>query len=472
MLVGRKTEIELLNKIYNDDKSHFISVYGRRRIGKTYLINEVYKGNILFHHSGVANGNLKEQLFAFASSLKNSSYQVKNKITNWFEAFEELKDLIRNSNVNRKILFIDELSWMDTPKSDLMKALESFWNGWASFRDDVILIVCASATSWMLKKIIHNKGGLYNRLTEQIHLSQFSLRECEDYFKVNGISINRIQILEYYMILGGVPYYYNFIKKGFSVAQNIDNMFFKNDGPLKDEFKYLFSSIFKNPDVYLKIIEALAKKKIGLTREEIIEHSKITNSGDLSTKLEELESCGFIRKYNCFGMKSKGAMYQIVDSFVIFYYSFLNRSNNDENMFQNLFNTPTVNTYFGIAFERVCLLHITQIKEKLGIRGVYTECNSWHCKKDDETGVNGSQIDLLIVRKDQIINLCEMKFSDVLFTVTDKVLLSINNKINDLRFVTKTKYAIHPTLVTTLGLKDNENALSIQAVITLDDLFV
>ncbi len=274
------------------------------------------------------------------------------------------------------------------------------------------------------------------------------------------------------MILGGVPYYYNFIKKGFSVAQNIDNMFFKNDGPLKDEFKYLFSSIFKNPDVYLKIIEALAKKKIGLTREEIIEYSKITNSGDLSTKLEELESCGFIRKYNCFGMKGKGAMYQIVDSFVIFYYSFLHRSNNDENMFQNLFNTPTVNTYFDIAFERVCLLHITQIKEKLGIRGVYTECNSWHCKKDDETGVNGSQIDLLIVRKDQIINLCEMKFSDVLFIVTDKVLLSINNKINDLRFVTKTKYAIHPTLVTTLGLKDNENALSIQAVITLDDLFV
>lgn len=324
----------------------------------------------------------------------------------------------------------------------------------------------------MLKKIIHNKGGLYNRLTEQIHLSQFTLKECEEYFIAKGISVNRTQILEYYMVLGGVPYYYNFISKGFSVAQNIDNMIFKSDAPLKDEFKYLFSSIFKKPEVYLKIIRALSKKKIGMTREEIIEVSKLTNSGDLSTKLEELESCGFIRKYNCFGMKTKGAMYQIIDSFVIFYYSFLEKAPNDEFFFQNQFNTPTINTYFGFAFERVCLLHINQVKEKLGIRGVYTECNSWFCKKDDDLGINGSQIDLLIVRKDQVINLCEMKFSTVLYTVTDKVLASINNKINDLRIVTKTKYAIHPTIVTPIGLKENANSFSIQSVITLDDLFI
>lgn len=472
MIVGRKKEIELLKRIYCDNISHFVAIYGRRRIGKTYLINEVYKNDMLFRHSGVANGNLKEQLFAFDASLKNSNYQSHEKIVNWFIAFEELKNLIRASSLKRKIIFIDELSWMDTPKSDLMKALESFWNGWASFRDDIILIVCASATSWMLKKVIHNKGGLYNRLTEQIHLNQFTLKECEEYFNMKGILINRIQILEYYMILGGVPYYYNFICKGLSVPQNIDNIFFKVDAPLKLEFKYLFSSIFKNPNVYLNIISVLAKKKIGLTREEIIKYTKITNSGDLSTKLDELESCGFIRKYNCFGMKNKGAMYQIIDSFVIFYYSFLEKNPNDDNFFLNLYNTPTINTYFGFAFERVCLLHINQIKEKLGIRGVYTECNSWYCKKDDESGVNGSQIDLLIVRKDQIINLCEMKFSNVLFPITEKTLHSINNKINDLRLVTKTKYAIHPTLVTPIGLKDNSNALSIQALITLDDLFL
>ncbi len=471
MLIGRQKEIELLNKIYEDNASHFVSVYGRRRIGKTYLVNETYKDNMLFHHSGVAGGSLKEQLFAFSASLKNSSYLPKAKIDNWFVAFEELKDLIRDSSLTRKVIFIDELSWMDTPKSDFMRALESFWNGWASFRDDIILIVCASATSWMLKKIIHNKGGLYNRLTEQIHLNQFTLKECEEYLNAKGISASRIQILEYYMIIGGVPYYYNFIRKGLSVAQNIDEMFFKADAPLRDEFKYLFSSIFKNPDVYLKIISTLAKKKIGLSRDEIIEYSKLINSGDLSAKLEELESCGFIRKYNCFGMKTKGALYQITDSFVIFHYSFLEKASNDDCFFQNLFSTPSINTYFGFAFERVCLLHINQIKEKLGIRGVYTECNSWYCKRNDELGINGSQIDLLIVRKDQVINLCEMKFSNVLFAVTDKVLSSINEKINDLRIVTKTQYAIHPTLVTPIGLKDNANALSIQSIVTLDDLF-
>ncbi len=472
MIIGREKEIELLDSIYKDNTSHFVAIYGRRRIGKTYLVNEVYNDKMLFHHSGVANGNMKEQLFAFSCSLKNSSSHFpKEKIENWFEAFEELKDLIRLSPLERKVIFIDELSWMDTPKCDLMKALESFWNGWASARNDIILIVCASATSWMLKKVIHNKGGLYNRLTEQIHLNQFTLKECEEYFISKNISINRIQILEYYMMLGGVPYYYNFIQKGLSVAQNIDNMFFKEDAFLKDEFKYLFSSIFKHPDIYLKIINALAKKKAGLTREEIIKYSKLNNSGDLSSRLEELESCGFIRKYNCFGMNSKGAMYQIVDSFVIFYYAFLDKASNDDNFFQNLFNTPSVSTYFGFAFERVCLLHINQIKEKLGIRGVYTECNSWYCKRDDDLGINGSQIDLLIVRKDQIINLCEMKFSNVPFTVTDKVMSSINNKINDLRIATKTKYAIHPTLVSPFGLKDNANALSIQSVITLDDLY-
>ena len=471
MLIGREKEIALLNKIYEDKSSHFISVYGRRRIGKTYLINQVYKDKILFHHSGIANGSFSEQLFSFSSSLKNSNYIPKTKITNWFIAFEELKDLIRNSDQTRKIIFIDELSWMDTPKSDLIKALESFWNGWASFRDDIILIVCASATSWMLNKIIHNKGGLYNRLAEQIHLNQFTLAECEKYFLANKIIVNRLQILQYYMILGGIPYYYNFIQKGLSVPQNIDNIFFKDDSPLKEEFNYLFSSIFKNPEVYLKVISTLSSKKVGLTREEIIKYSKITNSGDLSTKLEELESCGFIRKYNCFGMKTKGAIYQIIDSFVIFYYYFLIKKPDDQNFFQNLYNTPTINTFFELSFERICMLHTDQIKQKLGISGVYTQCNSWYCKKDDSLGISGSQIDLLIVRKDQIINLCEMKYSDVPFTITDKVLYSINNKVNDLRLVTKTKYAILPTLITTTGLKENSNSSSIQSLITLDDLF-
>ncbi len=471
MLVGRKNELNLLDNIYKDNTSHFVSIYGRRRIGKTFLINEAYKDKMIFHHSGVANSPLKNQLFAFTSSLKNSNYEPKNKITDWFIAFEELKVLINLSSLKRKIVFLDELSWMDTPKSNFLPALENFWNGWASFRDDIILIVCASATSWMLKKVIHNKGGLYNRLTEQIHLKAFTLNECEEFLNKKGIITNKMQILEYYMVLGGVPYYYNFIQKGLSVQSNIDNMIFKEDAPLKDEFKYIFSSIFKNPHEYLKIIKVLSKKKIGLTRDEIIANTKMTNSGDLSTKLEELESCGFIRKYNCFGMKAKGVLYQIIDNFTIFHFSFIEQNPNDENFFTNQINTPLMNTWEGFAFERICLLHINQIKEALGISGVYTECNSWFTKKNEDLGINGSQIDLLIVRKDQIINLCEIKFSNSQYTLTEKAIESIINKINDFKLVTKTKYAIHPTLITTIGLKPNANSLFIQKVLTLDDLF-
>ncbi len=471
MIVGRKAELELLNNVYNDTKSHLVSICGRKGTGKTYLVEEVYRDKIVFHHSGVANGTLTEQLFSFNASLKNCFYNPKEKLINWFVAFEELKNLIRESKIERKIIFIDELSWMDTTKSDMMRALESFWNGWASYRNDIILIVCASATSWMLKKIIHNKGGLYNRITEQINLLPFTLKEVEECLKAKGILSNRIQILQYYMVLGGIPYYYNFIQKGLSVAQNIDNMLFKSTSPLKDEFKYLFASIFKNSEPYLKIIGALSKKKIGMTREDIIKESKLANSGDLTIKLEELESCSFIRKYNCFGMKSKGALYQITDPFIIFYYTFMNNNENDENFFQNLYGTPKLNTFFGFAFERVCLLHINQIKDSLGIRGVYTTVNSWHAEKDLENGVNGSQIDLLIVRKDEVINLCEMKYSTSEFTITDKFLKDLSNKINDLVTVTKTKYAIYPTLVTTFGVKENRNSTTIQSVVTLDALF-
>lgn len=471
MLVGRKKEIELLNTVLQDDSSHFVAVYGRRRVGKTFLIRESFGYRFTFQHAGLSEGGIKEQLFAFASSLKDAGYTVERRPKNWLEAFEGLKDLIRQSNEKRKVIFIDELSWMDTPKCDLMIALENFWNSFASARKDVVLIVCASATSWMLSKVVHNKGGLYNRLTEQINLRTFTLKECEEYVQAAGLALNRNQILQYYMIFGGVPYYWRFLKKGLSLSQNIDNALFGKNAPLKEEFKYLYASVFKHPEIYVKIIETLGLKKVGMTREELIEASGIQNSGDLSVKLEELESCGFIRKYYAFGMKKKNAVYQLMDCFTLFHFKFLQDAPTDEHFWTNQINTPLVNTWMGLAFERVCMEHVDQIKYKLGISGVLTEVNSWYCKADPDKGVFGSQIDLLIVRKDQVINLCEMKYSGSEYTVTEKVDRSIRNKINDLVLLTGTKYAIYPTLITTYGLVNNSYAENIQSVITLDDLF-
>ena len=471
MIIGRDKEVKLLQNAVIDDKSHFIAVYGRRRIGKTFLIREAFNYRFTFQHAGLSEGGMKEQLFAFQASIKDAGGDSSKKRKNWLEAFEDLKDLIRNSRERKKIIFIDELSWMDTQNSDLMMALENFWNAWASGRKDVILIVCASATSWMISKVVHNKGGLYNRLTEQIKLGAFSLAECEKYVRSIGLPLTRIQILQYYMIFGGVPFYWTFLKKGMSPAQNVDAILFARNAPLKDEFRYLYASIFRKPENYIKIVEALGKKKVGMTREEIIESTKLANSGDLSIKLEELESCGFIRKYNAYGMKKKNALYQLIDNYTLFYYQFLEKDPSDEHFWTNQINTPLINTWAGLAFERVCMEHVNQIKNKLGISGVISDINSWFCKQDLNSGLFGCQIDLLIVRKDQVINLCEIKYSASDYTLTAEEDAGIRRKISDLQVSTKTKYAIYPTLITTYGLVENSYSLNIQNVVTMDDLF-
>ena len=471
MIIGRDKEVKLLQNAVTDDKSHFIAVYGRRRIGKTFLIREAFNYRFTFQHAGLSEGGMKEQLFAFQASIKDAGGDSSKKRKNWLEAFEDLKDLIRNSRERKKIIFIDELSWMDTQNSDLMMALENFWNAWASGRKDVILIVCASATSWMISKVVHNKGGLYNRLTEQIKLGAFSLAECEKYVRSIGLPLTRIQILQYYMIFGGVPFYWTFLKKGMSPAQNVDAILFARNAPLKDEFRYLYASIFRKPENYIKIVEALGKKKVGMTREEIIESTKLANSGDLSIKLEELESCGFIRKYNAYGMKKKNALYQLIDNYTLFYYQFLEKDPSDEHFWTNQINTPLINTWAGLAFERVCMEHVNQIKNKLGISGVISDINSWFCKQDLNSGLFGCQIDLLIVRKDQVINLCEIKYSASDYTLTAEEDAGIRRKISDLQVSTKTKYAIYPTLITTYGLVENSYSLNIQNVVTMDDLF-
>lgn len=471
MLVGRTKEADTLNRAFHDEYSHFIAVYGRKRIGKTFLVREVFGYRFTFQHTGLYNAKIREQLFEFDASLKACGYESGKRSKNWLEAFEKLKDLIRYSTEKRKIIFLDELSWMDTKNSGLMTALENFWNGFASARKDIVLIVCASATSWVLKKIVHNKGGLYNRLSAQIHLQPFKLAECEEYVQKSGLVLNREQILRCYMILGGIPFYWTFLKRGLSVQQNIDEMFFSQNAPLKDEFSHLYAAVFDKPQGYLAIIKALSLKKAGMNREDLIAAAGLTNSGDTTMKLEELEACGFIRKYSAFEMKKKNAVFQLTDNFTLFYYQFLESRPSDEHFWSNQLNTPRVNTWEALAFERVCLEHVNEMKRKLGISGVLTDVNSWYCKADRDRGIYGSQIDLLIVRKDQVINICEMKYSQAEYIVTRNTDQSIRQKISDLQTLTHTKYSIHPTLVTTYGIVDNMWSGSIQSVITMDDLY-
>lgn len=471
MLVSRDKEKKTLLDALKTDCSQFIAVYGRRRVGKTYLIRQTYNDMFTFEHSGLASGSKKEQLQAFMSSLRRCGSKDAKKATDWLDAFDLLKDHILKSNVGKKIIFIDELSWMDTPKSGLLVALENFWNGWASARDDIILVVCASATSWMLDKIIHNKGGLYNRLTERIYLKPFTLHECEEYLQSKNINFSRYDILEMYMAVGGVPYYWNQVKKGLSAAQNIDAMFFSDDAPLKDEFRYLYASLFKNPQKYIDVVNALGEKRSGLTRNELAAETGISNSGYLTKITDELISCGFIRKYTLFGKKTKDAIYQLTDFYTLFYFRFLKNKPGDEHFWTLQSDSPRRNAWCGTAFERVCAAHITEIKAKLGITGVLTEVHSWSGKADETTGVKGAQIDLVIARNDRIINLCEMKYSVSEYVFTKKDDESLRNKIAALKQATKTKKAIHPVLVTTYGLSEGKYSGAIQTVITGEDLF-
>ena len=472
MLIGRDKEILTLREAAERDEAQLIAVYGRRRVGKTYLIRETFQGRILFSHAGVYRGSREVQLRAFYESLleaglPTNTFQPKD----WMEAFVLLRTVIRTSTQQQKIIFLDELSWMDTARSDLMMALEHFWNAWASARKDVVVILCSSATSWMLNKVIHNKGGLYNRLTERIWLQPFTLGQCRIFSETMHLAFSDTQIMELYMILGGVPYYWKQLKRGFSVAQNVDHLFFSEDAVLRQEYEYLFASIFRYPEPYLQIIEALAKKKMGLTRNELLEETDLPGSGIFTQRLKELESCGFIREYHAFGKKNKDSLYQLMDPFVLFYHHFLKRKNSDTGFWSHQVNTPAVNAWEGLAFEQICLLHTEQIKKKLGISGVLTEVSSFVCKANPEEGIHGSQIDMVIWRADHIINLLEMKYASEPFTITKGIDEGLRRKRADFQRVTKPKEGIHLTMVTPYGLEWNAYAGNIQSQVTGEDLF-
>ncbi len=469
--VARDAERRKLAAAADANRSQFVAIYGRRRVGKTLLVREAFDYRFTFQHAGLAKGNLAQQLFAFESSLREAGLTGFKRSNNWLEAFELLKDLIRASHDSRKVIFIDELSWMDTPRCDLMMALESFWNGWASARRDVLLIVCASATSWMLNKVVHNRGGLYNRLTCQIPLRPFTLKECEELLAAKGIAMGRHEVLECYMAMGGVPYYWDLLQRGMSLAQNLDAIFFAEDAPLAHEFDYLFSSLFRNPDGYLAVVQALATRKAGMTREELSESTGIPSSGSLTRILSDLESCGFIRKYRPFGRKGREALYQLVDNFTLFHYKFLRGGNRDERFWTNQVNSPALNSWRGIAFERVCLEHIPQIKAALGISGVFTEVGSWSCRADPEKGICGCQVDLLISRADNVVNLCEMKYSRGSYSLTRKGEQALRDKVADFQAVTRSRSAVHVTLVVPYGLNLNAYSGVVQSVVTADELF-
>ena len=471
MLIGREQEQELLRRAYESEGSQFVAVYGRRRVGKTYLVRECFDGKFVFQHSGVAKANTKLQLRYFKESLLKSGQSKARLPKDWIEAFSMLEQLIEQSEAEKKVVFIDEVPWMDTPRSNFITALEYFWNSFASARKDILLIVCGSATSWIINKVLKNHGGLHNRVNLRISLQPFTLHECELYAKSMGMRATRYELLEYYMVLGGVAFYWSLLDKGKSVAQNIDSLLFSRTGQLHNEFNDLYDSLFNNPEPYLRVINTLGTIKVGMPRPELLEKIALSSGANITRILDDLEECGFIRKYNAFGKKRNDAIYQLIDNFTLFYFKFMkDNKGGDEHFWSHSYLSPVRYSWVGLAFERVCMQHVNQIKHKLGISGVLTSVSSWSAKSDPVYG-QGAQIDMLIERADNVVNICEIKFSQDKYAISQEYSQSLAHKVARFLQTTKTRKTLHLTMITVNGLAHNEYWGMVQSEVVADDLF-
>jgi len=469
-LIGRRKELSVLKSLSASNKSEFVAVYGRRRVGKTFLIRTAFSQLFTFQITAFGNASLSQQLINFHINLQKLSPETENSPpSDWITAFQRLTVYLEKSDDSRKTVFFDELPWFDTHGSGFIQALEHFWNSWASARNDIVLIVCGSAASWMINKLINNRGGLHNRVTKRLKIVPFTLGECEKFLQSKNVFIDKYQIVQLYMVMGGVPFYWDEIVPGKSAFQNINDICFQENGVLRSEFHNLFRSLFNNYHKHENVINALARKAKGLTRDEIIELTGLPNAGSTTRLLTELEVSGFIRKYVPFGKKQRKSLYQFIDFYSLFYLRFLKDSNFiDQDNWMAFIDSPKYRAWSGYAFEQVCLCHLPEIKQALGISGVQTSVSSWRSSSKDY----GAQIDLVIDRRDQVINLFEMKFSVHPFIIDKKYAEELRNKIGVFKQETGTRKSVFLTMITTFGLQPNSSAAGIvQNDLQMDVLF-
>lgn len=469
-IIGRHQEIALLEQYFHSGKAEFIAMYGRRRIGKTFLIRHLFKNRFAFDLTGVLEGNKAEQMTAFHMAMKLYGYKGKKNQT-WLDAFFALRQLLESKMQEGKrcVIFIDELPCLDTPKAGFVHALGHFWNSWANWQSEIMLIVCGSATSWMVKNIIDDHGGLHDRVTHEIPLHPFTLSETEEYFQAYGFRWKRLSLLQVYMAVGGVPYYMSLFQSNESPAIGIDRLFFGKNAELQKEYRRLFFSLFRNAQPYQDIISLLSKKSVGMTRQEISQALHVDNNGKLGNMLTDLIYCDFIRKYDVREKKIKtnSGLYQLTDFYTIFYNTFAKDNSSDEHFWSRNTTSSKVKSWYGLAFERVCQAHIPQIKQALGIASVKTEYYSWRSK----TLQNGAQIDIIIDRADNTINLCEVKYCDHEYQLDKEEYFKICHRQEAFEQETGTNSSILPTMITTFGLSQGMYSDQILAKLTMDDLF-
>lgn len=474
-VIGRNKEKRKLDEISQSGKPEFLVLFGRRRVGKTFLIREYLSKNIVFDFTGTLGANLEIQLQNFFNVyLQYTKGQKETTVPgNWPMAFQYLANYLRgfSKREGKIVVFLDEMPWMNTARSGFLSALEYFWNQYGSRMPNLLLIACGSASTWMQKKLLQAHGGLHNRATQRMHLKPFTLAETEAFCKYKKLTLSRYQIIQIYMVMGGIPFYLNELGKGKSAPQLIDEICFNEQGLLYSEYEYLFASLFKNPDNHSVLVEALAAHPQGLTRTKIVKITKISEGGTINRILEELENSGFILRQLPFKKKKKDTIYRLYDLYCLYYLKFIRPNKPSvKGTWLTLFNTSSFKAWSGYAFENICTMHIEQIKKALGISGVFSKTLAWKFVGNDE--LPGAQIDLIIDRKDQVINLCEAKFSDKEYVLTKEYTQKLRRKKLIFEQATKTKKSILTTLLSTYPALQNKYYFDeIQSEVTMDALF-
>ncbi len=480
-IVGRAQERQTLDRLNASEEAEFLALYGRRRVGKTYLIRNTFSNaRLFFELTGQRDSPLDRQLENFADVFGDVFLGGRrlSRPRTWRDAFSLLAAQIDGMKGDaKKVIFLDELPWLASRRSGFLPALDYFWNHWASRRRDILLIVCGSAASWMIKKVIHHKGGLHNRITERMRLLPFTLDETEAYLRSRGVRLDRMQVTELYMAMGGVPHYLRHVQRGTSAAQSIDRLCFGKDGILVDEFDELFASLFEHAGSYIAVVRALARNHCGMTRDDILRVTDLSSGGGATDVLSGLEESGFIGSYIPFGKARKESLYYLMDEYSLFYLTWI------ESAPQNILSSPpsgywltkersrSWSSWSGYAFERICQKHSRQIAKALGISGVSTVTSSWQYRPQDDKE-RGVQIDLVIDRADRVITLCEIKFSDCPYVITKDYAVRLREKVDVFRRATGTRKTLFLAMITPVGVKQNDYAGElVEQEATLDDLY-
>jgi AAA+ ATPase superfamily predicted ATPase len=467
--IGRKPERAILEEALQSGEAEMVAIVGRRRVGKTFLVTQTYAGRIVFELTGVQKATLKQQLTNFRDELYNvaGGEALPEVPGDWLSAFRMLRQYVQTRLGEEKVvLFFDELPWLSNVKSGFLQAFSYFWNSWAS-RQPLVVVICGSAASWMIQKVVNDTGGLHNRITRRIQLEPFTLGETERYLSARGVGWDRYQILQFYMVTGGIPHYLKEAKPGKSAAQTIDLIAFSGNGLLRDEFSKLYPALFRNSELHIAVIRALFQKKSGMTRQQILELVQTSSGGGITTALEELEQSGFLRLSYPFGKKVRDKVWRLTDEYSIFYLQFIeDKIIQREHNWLNLMDSQAYKSWSGFAFENICLRHLPQIKKSLGISGIYTEASSFY-KKGSATE-EGAQIDLVLDRKDRVINLFEIKFYNDTFHFSASDMADLRTKQSVFTATTQVRKYVSWVLLTTFGLK---NKGILDTVLTMEDLF-